>query len=93
MQDSALERATLQKAMKRSVRRRVARVVGYEAGFVHGFFRGLAAPVELFRSPVAPYRTRTTDLQSMRSDWVRIGEDFRSVVTREHVKAAASRSR
>jgi hypothetical protein len=59
--------------------------------FINAFFEGLAAPGLLFcpREPprlnLDPPRPgkRRSDLEILRGDWRRIGEDFRRVIARD----------
>ena len=50
--------------------------------FVRGFIRGLQSPTDVYRAH--SYGVKTTALNSMRSDWERIGADFKTVMTRQH---------
>lgn len=58
-------------------------------GFLQGFLRGLNAPVEIYRPREYVTNTDSPTL-SMRSDWERIGNDFRSVMSREYGKTPSS---
>jgi hypothetical protein len=51
-----------------------------------GLFGGLAAPAYLYQT--TRYLEETPIVQSLRSDWERIGQDFRTVIEREHIKSA-----
>lgn len=52
--------------------------------FAHGFWRGLAAPAELYGSQALRHRPVPSATAALRSDWDKIGNDFRSVIAREH---------
>jgi hypothetical protein len=68
--------------------------------FVRGFEKGLAAPLMMFERPsrnrlhavqhtdYLPMPSRS-DLDSLRSDWLKIGADFHTVIAREQAKTAA----
>jgi hypothetical protein len=70
------------------------------AAFVRSFEKGLAAPLMLFESAshhkrfaaqptdYLPMPTRS-HLDSLRSDWLKIGVDFHTVIAREQAQAAA----
>jgi hypothetical protein len=53
--------------------------------FWTGLLGGLAAPASMFSTP--SYMHRDSALQEVRSDWQRIGDDFRAVMSRENVEA------
>lgn len=57
--------------------------------FIRGFLRGLGSMVEAYR-PLGPELTPRSDLEAIRGDWQRIGNDFRSVIAREHGEAASA---
>lgn len=65
--------------------------------FFDGLLKGLSAPAMLFASaayvaPVhaEPIRThRPIDLDALRSDWEKIGADFRIVIEREESKSTS----
>ena len=48
------------------------------SSFVRGFLRGIAAPAELYR-PFDVRFPQSGPVDALRSDWVRIAADFRSV--------------
>jgi hypothetical protein len=52
-------------------------------GFVHGLFRGLSSPAEVYLPLHYPEHQRAA-LEQMRSDWERIGGDFKTVISREY---------
>jgi hypothetical protein len=62
----------------------ITKQLGSKFGFVAGVLSGLAAPSYLYASP--HYLAPGSDLHEMRSDWSRIGDDFRAVMARENVK-------
>lgn len=57
-------------------------------GFAAGFLSGLAAPTYVYST--VNYLEPDAGVLEMRADWVRIGEDFRAVMTREDVKTPPS---
>lgn len=54
--------------------------------FFAGLLAGIAAAGDVYI--VNNYRKSKSDVDSMRSDWERIGNDFRTVIDRENVKSA-----
>ena len=60
--------------------------------FWQAFVRGLV-PGDLFDvrpppAPLSPEEALRTDRDALRSDWIRIGADFRSVIEREYGRAS-----
>jgi hypothetical protein len=52
-------------------------------GFLQGFLRGLNSPREIFRTQEYATGMRSP-MVSMQQDWQAIGDDFRSVMSREY---------
>ena len=61
----------------------------FSFSFFRGFMRGLGSPVDIYR--VQNYRSLTSSTECMRSDWNRIGDDFRTVMARQHGEAVKAR--
>ena len=59
--------------------------------FASGFGEGLASAAEIYSA--CEYQNKSSSLQSMRSDWDRIGGDFRQVIGREYGEESAQDSR
>lgn len=64
--------------------------LGHSFGFASGFLRGLGAPAYLYSRSSYDRPSERSDLERMRSDWRRIGGDFRTAVSRAHGEATAS---
>ena len=60
---------------------------GHISWFIDGLRAGLASPGEVYTSE--SYRLILSSTDEMRSDWERIGNDFRSVIGREHEREAS----
>lgn len=60
-----------------------------QSAFVRGFWSALSAPSRI--DEVTHYRSRGTLQAAMRSDWMKIGDDFRTVVGRYGEKANETR--
>ena len=56
-----------------------------QSPFIRGFRRALSAPSRTYE--VAHYRPRGALQDAMRSDWLKIGDDFRTVMGRYGEKA------
>jgi hypothetical protein len=50
--------------------------------FLRGFFRGLGSPSEIYGEQIELEREESA-LEALRSDWERIGQDFRTVIGHE----------
>lgn len=51
--------------------------------------KGMATPADVYR--VNRYRyPHNAELNALRGDWERVGNDFKTVIDREHGKAASS---
>jgi len=59
------------------------------ASFKEGFLRGLACASELFEP--RRRRTRVSEVESMRSDWIRVGGAIRHVLAREGARHSGNR--
>lgn len=57
--------------------------------FKRSFLRGLACASVMFESPRR--RTRVSEVESMRSDWMRVGEALRRALAREYARISESR--
>ena len=64
--------------------------IGYKFGFSAGLLRGLNSPAEIYR-PRRYSRSKQSDEAKMRSDWERIGGDFKAVIAREHGRSTSTR--
>ena len=60
-----------------------SKTVYRKRGFLQGFLRGLTSPGEIFRSREYATGLRSP-MMSMRQDWEAIGDDFRTVMSREY---------
>ena len=58
-----------------------------QRSFVAGLVRGIGAAGEVEQPRIVVRRPRT-ELEAMRSDWVRVGRDLDNAIAREHGKAA-----
>ena len=56
--------------------------------FVDGVLRGLEAPADTFTINKYPY-PHESEHEAIHSDWRRVGDEIRSVMATENVKAAA----
>ena len=70
-------------AMEYILRRMMDRRINW---FMAGLRDGLSSPVEIYTSE--SYRIEISTVEGMRSDWERIGQDFRTVIGREYVETA-----
>lgn len=74
----------MSKALKRFV----------QSPFLQGFLRGLGVSAELYAVHVSPPPIRSVadafraDRDALRSDWLKIGGDFRRVIEREYGEVA-----
>jgi hypothetical protein len=66
-----------------------SRTLYRKRGFLKGFLRGLNSPSEIFRSQEYAPRMRSP-MMSMQQDWKAIGDDFRSVMSREYGGTSSS---
>ncbi|MEA3108767.1 MAG: hypothetical protein QOI88_3372 [Gammaproteobacteria bacterium] len=57
-------------------------------GFVAGVLGGLAAPICVYTH--VDYVDHRSDLNKMRSDWERVGGDFKKVIAHEHGEVPSS---
>jgi uncharacterized membrane protein len=64
------------------------RLLQEKLGFINGLFRGLSSPAEVYLPLHYPENTHTA-LEQMRSDWERIGGDFKTVISREYGEIAS----
>jgi hypothetical protein len=64
---------------------------GHISWFIDGLREGLASPVEVYTG--RSYRQIASATDEMRSDWERIGDDFRVVIGRENEREASQESR
>jgi hypothetical protein len=60
--------------------------------FLQGFLRGLSSASEIFRPQEYATQIRSP-VMSMQQDWKAIGDDFRSVMSREYGGTSSSNDR